>query len=133
MFAIGTIGLVNNGEFRVDGPGDLLELGLSIDINPEALQSLSGTGKFVISAGVLTVWRVVSFDPASSLTWEISGGTLLIEDICNHCDEFQGKILMTGGTLDVDADLCTEDVLEFENATIDVAAGLSAKFSSVCP
>lgn len=128
---IWTIGdLINNGLIVADDAQDIIQLGLD---QADGLGRISGSGVFRVSAGLIFVRGLVVFDPGSSLRWEVSGGTLQFQDNCFYCTEFRGEIVMTGGLMDIDADFCSEDKLEFENATIDVAAGLSAKFSSVCP
>jgi len=123
--------LINNGLINVDTANYEIDLGESGDS-----LVLGGTGTFALSNGKLFVLNVTSMGSTNSLTWEISGGELLIHpdatgfDDANHASDFE----VSGGDIAVTGSLCTSGDITWSGGEFDVSAGKKARFNyGTCP
>ncbi len=122
------VDLDNDGTFIVNNSNDYMNLGCGAGC---AELTIEGEGKYDVSAGTLHISQV-SFTGIDVSSWGVTGGKLLIHSFCAGCDDFGGELTLSGGTLDVDADLCTEHNFKFNNCTIEVASGVTAAFHTRC-
>jgi len=90
---------------------------------------LDGDGEFQVSAGAL-VFKMVWFDPTTPL-WRLTGGEIELFDNPMSNIRFLNipvRIVMTGGTFDVNDPLSTTGGLEFSGGQIEVAPNKTAEF-----
>ena len=84
-----------------------------------------------LSIGVVD--EILGVDKIDSIDWNaVTGGTIEITSLCTGCSRFRGEVVLSGGTLEVKADLCSPEGLEFFASTINVADGISAAFATRC-
>ncbi len=126
-----------NGTVLVDDADDTIQIGHSSCAT--ASISVSGGPSYEVEAGNLVfecVESIITLNGEPS--WTMSGGEITVTDDCSGCAEAVGDFVITGGVLDVDADLCTGGTLDYRGpaaggvATIDVASGVSATFAGSC-
>ncbi len=129
--------VMNGGQFVAD-IGEVVNLGHQ-GANDPSITYVSDGAQFDIY-GELHIGKVTfptSTGEAADFNTLFAGtpsGTIEIMDVCSGCADIRGLFwVVSGGTLDVNADLCTPDTLTFLNGNIDVADGVSASFASTCP
>ncbi len=131
----GTVAVFTNllfgGTVLVDDADDTIQLG-----HPSCAQasiSLAG-GTYEVDDGQLILECVESITtPNGPPTWTMTGGTLWVTVDCSGCANAAGDIAISGGTLVVDAVLCTVGTFVFNDCTIDVDSGVTATFGGSCP
>lgn len=119
-----------NGTAKVDHQDDVMQVGDGVGmscVNSECDGlTVSGTGKFKVTAGLLRL-GVADYRAAAAPKWEISGGE--IEIFANgNFDDTHIKITAEGGTIDFGDDFQTDAGVEFTNTTVIKAAGKTVLF-----
>jgi hypothetical protein len=120
--------LVNNGEVRVGGSGDVMRL--------MSHPKTAGSSAFWIAEGLGKIQ--VDAEVSGTGQWQLdvnSTGNPELE-INATCTDLDGYVRIGGGTMDVNASFCTTSDVEYYGGTINVAsapAGVTATFGGTCP
>lgn len=123
--------VLNGGQFVVES-GEVLNLGFQ-GASAASITIQGAGGQVDMGGGVLHVGVVEFLGGADLIDWNAyAGGLIEISSVCTDCSCFRGEIVVAGGELEVNADLCTPEGLTFIGSTIEVADGVSAAFASNC-